>query len=70
MGLQFEDIEEGVVYQGASGQRRKVLKMEGYGKSRIVTYEITVSCPTGSPVGTQRTRHIGPFMLWAKCIIE
>lgn len=70
MSLPFEDIEVGVVYEGASGQQKKVIKMEGYGKSRLVTFEIIKSCPTGLPVGTQRTRHIGPFMLWCKCIIE
>jgi hypothetical protein len=68
--LAFEDIEEGVTYEGNSGQQKKVLKMWGVGWSRMVQYEvINFVGGRGLPIGTVRTRHIGEFKAWSTRII-
>jgi hypothetical protein len=44
--------------------------MDGIGMSRIVTYEVVkVSSRCKNPLGSIGKQHIGPFMLWAVCII-
>jgi hypothetical protein len=69
--LAFEDIEAGVIYEGASGQQKKVLKMWGVGWSRMVQYEvINFVGGRGLPKGTIRTRHIGEFKHWSVKIVN
>lgn len=68
--MRIEDIKVGKTYQGASGQQKKVLSMEGFGRGTQVTFEVMTEVTGGCAVGEVRTRHIGPFALWAASVIE